>query len=179
MKRVKKNDPAAMSQVGEKCRREGDYEEAFKYLTKAAELGDVGGHFNLSIMYQLGQGVEKDAEKEIYHLEEAAIGGDPSARHNLGCTEAMNGRFERAVKHFIIAANLGCNESLQNAKGFYADGYASKEDYAAALRAYQAVVDATKSLDRKKAEAYFAQNGDASITNDLGGRLLKSCSARK
>jgi hypothetical protein len=91
-------------------------------------------------------------------LEEAAIGGDPSARHNLGCAEFIRDRYERAKRHWIIAANLGCNESLQNVKGFYADGYASKEDYAAALRAYQAAVDATKSLDRKKAEAYFAQN---------------------
>ena len=52
---------------------------------------------------------------------------DPEARHNLGCLAAMNGRYERARKHFIIAANLGYHDSLQNLMGLYADGHARKE----------------------------------------------------
>jgi len=35
-------------------------------------------------MYYEGQGVEKDKKKDVYHLEQAAIGGHPNARHNLG-----------------------------------------------------------------------------------------------
>jgi hypothetical protein len=41
-------------------------------------------------------------------------------------------------------------------KKLYSDGHASKEDYAGALRAYQAAVDATKSAEREKGEAHFA-----------------------
>ena len=37
----------------------------------------------------------------------------------------------------------------------YKNGHASKEDYAGTLRAYQAAVEATKSAERKKAEAYY------------------------
>jgi Flp pilus assembly protein TadD len=152
MKRVKKNDPVAMRFLGKKLYDEGDYESALKYWTKAAELGNAYAHFQLGCMYHLGHGVEKDKKKYVYHLEEAAIGGHPYARHNLGCFEAENGRFERAKKHFIIAANLGYNDSLKNVKILYADGLASKEDYADALRGYQAAVDAMKSLERDKAE---------------------------
>jgi tetratricopeptide (TPR) repeat protein len=151
MKRVKKNDSAAMSWMGKTRRDEGDYETALEYLTKAAELGDAGAHYQLFIMYYKGQGVEKDEKKEIYHLEEAAIGGHPVARHNLGIVEVDNDRFDRAKKHFIIAANLGDHDSLKELKNFYANGYASNEDYAGALRAYQAAVDATKSLEREEA----------------------------
>jgi len=61
-------------------------------------------HFYL---YSEGQGVEKDQKKELFHLEEAAIGGHPEARYNLACIEGINDRIDRAVKHFIIAANLG------------------------------------------------------------------------
>ena len=43
--------------------------------------------YNLSLMYRDGQGVEKDKKKELYHLEEAAIGGHPDVRHNLGCVD--------------------------------------------------------------------------------------------
>jgi TPR repeat protein len=152
MKRVKKNDPVAMRALGNKHGSEGDYETAFKYLTKAAELGDPSAHYNLSCMYYKGHGVEKDTKMEIYHLEHAAIGGHPEARHNLGIYEAKNGRFERARKHFIIAANLGYHDSLSNLMTLYKNGHANKEDYAGALRAYQAAVDATKSEDREKAE---------------------------
>ena len=155
MKRVKQNDPVALREEGRRCRRKGDYKGMVEYLTKAAELGDAGAHYNLSNLYYKGDCVEKDMEKHIYHSEEAAIGGHPFARNNLGILEANIGRFDRSKRHFIIAANLGYNESLKGLKQLYSDGYASKEDYASALRSYQAAVDATKSSQRKEAEAYF------------------------
>ncbi len=156
MKRVKKNCPVALAEMGKKHCQEGDHEEAFKYLTKAADLGDAYAHYNLSITYAAGQGVEMDTKKEVYHLEEAAIGGHPHARHNLGCEEMHNGKYESARKHFIIAANLGHDDSLKAIKELYADGRASKEDYADALRAYQAALEAAKSPEREAAEAYYS-----------------------
>ena len=104
-------------------------------------------------MYHLGEGVEKDERKKVYHLEEAAIGGHPKARHNLGYLEWKNGMLERAVKHWIIAAKLGYDDSLNALKSCYKDGLISKEDFAAALRGHQAAVDATKSPQREAAEA--------------------------
>jgi len=152
MKRVKVNDPLALNQVGARRLLDGDYEGAFEYLTKAVELGDVDAHYQLSVMYHEGNGVEKDEKKELHHLEEAAIAGHPVARHNLGCYEGMNGRMERAVKHLIIAANLGYDDSIKGLKEYYANGQVSKEDFAAALRAHKAAVDATKSLQREGGE---------------------------
>jgi TPR repeat protein len=144
--------------VGTQRDEEGDYEGAFEYYTKAVELGDAHAHFQLSCLYRKGQGVEKDEKKELHHLEEAAIAGHPDARYNLACYEGGNGRIERAVKHLIIAANLGCDDSLKGLKECYADGRCSKEDFAAALRAHQAAVDATKSPQREEAEAARERN---------------------
>ena len=153
MRRIKENNcPAAMSQMGKIHIEEGDYGTALEYFTKAAEMGDADAHCELSVMYHEGKGVEKDKEKKVYHSEEAAIGGHPKARHNLGYIEAMDGRYERAVKHLDIAANLGDHESLKLLRQLYADGHASKEDYATALRGYQAAVDATKSPEREEVE---------------------------
>eukprot|EP00984_Skeletonema_dohrnii_P013630 scaffold5653_cov95-Skeletonema_dohrnii-CCMP3373.AAC.5 len=156
MRRVAANDPVAVREIGMKHFNNGDYERAFEYLTKAAELGDASAHYNLSFMYQKGDGVEKDEKKRLYHLEEAAIGGHPDARYNLAMEEGRNERFDRAVKHFIIAANLGLDESIQALKGCYKYGDVSKEDFAAALRAHHAVVDATKSPQRDAASKVFA-----------------------
>jgi hypothetical protein len=153
MKRVEANDPVALREVGKRRYNDEDYKIAFEYLTKAAELGDVDAHHSLSVMYHLGEGVEKDEKKTLYHLEEAAIGGHDLARHNLGYLELKNGRLERAAKHWIIAANLGHDNALNALKSCYKDGIISKEDFAAALRGHQAAVDATKSPQREAAEA--------------------------
>jgi TPR repeat protein len=90
-------------------------------------------------------------------LEEAAIGGHPGARHNLGCYDERNGNIERAVKHFIIAAKLGYDNALEAVKDCFSDGFVSKEDDAAALRGHQAAVDATKSKQRDEGYEYIHQ----------------------
>ena len=155
MKRVEANDPVAMTQRGLFCTDEGDYKSTFEYWTKAAKLGDINAHYFLSNLYQLGQGVEKDKKKRDFHLEEAAIGGHPTARHNLGSYENdERGCRERAVKHFIISAKLGYDGSLENLKHLYKQGAVSREDFAEALRGHKAAVDATKSPQRKEAEEY-------------------------
>ena len=153
MKRVEANDLDALQQLGTIRFTEGDYRGAFEYLTKAATLGDAAAHYQLSCLYGLGEGVEKDEKKELYHLEQAAIGGHPTARYNLGATEWNNGRYERAVKHYIIAANLGHDESLEKLKEFYEVGLVSKDEFASTLRTHHAAVDATKSPQREAAEA--------------------------
>ena len=157
MKRVEANDPVAMNQLGSYYDQKGDNKKAFQYYTKAAGLGNMNAHYNLSVMYEYGDGVEKDKKKELFHLEEAAIGGHASARYNLGCEEAKNGRLDRAVKHFIIAANMGQDESLESLKRMYREGIVSKEKFATALRAHKAAVDATKSPQREVAAAFYSQ----------------------
>jgi len=57
--------------------------------------------------------VLKKTKKALYHIEQAAIGGHTAARGLLAVHELNNGRFERAAKHYIIAANLGCDEASE------------------------------------------------------------------
>ena len=158
MKRVEANDPKAMYRMGVKRGEEGDYKAAFEYLTRAAALGEMKSHFRLSIMYHEGKGVEKDLIRELYHTEQAAIGGHPPARRNLALFEETDGRVDRAVKHYIIAAKLGEDESLTRIKNLYQLGYVSKGDFAAALRGHQAAIDATKSPQREEAAKFYAEN---------------------
>ena len=152
MKRAEKNDLAAMTQMGHRRYDEGDYSSAFKYYTKAAALGYMDAHAKLADLYYEGEGVEKDEKMAVYHWEEAAIGGHPYARHYLGVFEMNNGRPERAVKHFIIAANLGDDHSMKELWECYEKGYVSKDDLSVTLRAHHTAVNATKSPQRKAAE---------------------------
>ena len=160
MERIKANDPAALREVGAKCDREGDYEGAFEYYTKAAELGDADAHTKLGMMYEVGEGVEEDEAKAVYHYEKAAIGGHPIARHNLGGMEwEIIGNVERAVKHYIIAANLGDEGSMKQLWKHYSLGNITKEDLDATLRTHHAAIDETKSEQRDAGEAFFRRMG--------------------
>ena len=114
-------------------------------------MGNAEAHFQLGYMYFRGVGVEKDDDKAVNYWEKAAIGGHPIARHNLGCHEEYNGNMERAVKHYIIAAKLGDEDSMKALWPNYKEGYISKEEYGATLRTHQAAIDATKSAQREKA----------------------------
>jgi TPR repeat protein len=86
-KRAEANDPVAMRRMGGKRFDEGDYDSAFEYYTKAAELGDMEAHGSLAQMNHMGRCGEKDEKKAVYHNEEAAIGGHPDARYNLASIE--------------------------------------------------------------------------------------------
>jgi hypothetical protein len=155
MKRIKANDPAAMREVGAMKRYdEGDYVTAFNYLSKAAELGDADAHCQLGYMHQKGEGVKKDGGKAVYHSEKAAIGGHPIARHNLACVENENGNTGRAVKHFIIAANLGYEKSMRALWEYYKDGNITKEDLDATLRTHHASINEMKSPQREAAQVW-------------------------
>jgi TPR repeat protein len=152
MKRVEKNDPVAMRHIGGLRYIEGDYSSAFEYLTKAAELGDAMAHTKLAALYFHGKGVDKDEKKAVYHYEEAVIGGHPNARYILAIIEMNNGRPERAVKHFIIAADLGNDRSMKELWECYGKGYISKDDLTVTLRTHQAAINETKSPQREAAE---------------------------
>ncbi len=152
-KGVESNWPAALRWLGNDYYSKGDFDNAFKYFTKAAGMKDAQSHYELSLMYYEGRVVGKNLKMEKYHLEEAAIGGHFDARYNLGCSEADAGNIGRAVNHHIIAASQGVVESVDTLKKGYRVGQVTKEDYASAIRAHQAAIDATKSPERTVAES--------------------------
>ncbi len=167
-KRIDAGDPVAMFGTGKICEKEEDYISAFALWSEAAYLGDAEAHYEIAFMYEYGIVVEEDEEKQLYHLEQAAIGGHYGARHKLGTLEKENGRYERAVKHYIIAAKMGLDDSLEMLKNIYREGLVSKENFASALRGHQAAVDATKSPQRKVAKANLQQAKAAGIFNSSG-----------
>lgn len=157
-KRREANDPYALRDHGARCLQKKDYKVAFQYLSKAADLGDVTAHYYLSIMYQLGH-VKEDEKKQLSHLEQAAIGGHPSARYNLGNHEWVNKRHERALRHYMIAARQGDDDTIKFLMEAFKRGNINKGGLAAALRAHQAAVDETKSPQRAEAEAAMKRFG--------------------
>ena len=157
-KRVDAGDPMAIHHLGNKLRTgrsglEKDVTRAVELLESAAELGLKDAHYSLGYMYGNGADVEKDISKAIGHYEAAAVMGDAFARHNLGALENEAGNHDLELQHFLIAAKLGNQRSLQNIKTMFMEGLATKADYADALRGYQSAVEEMRSPDREEALA--------------------------
>eukprot|EP00956_Cyclotella_meneghiniana_P038755 scaffold159631_cov20-Cyclotella_meneghiniana.AAC.1 len=90
-------------------------------------------------------------KKAVHHYQIAAMMGHVYARHNLACTEADNGNYQRGMKHFMISAKCGLKDSLNNVQEGFADGHVTKEEFEKTLRDYQAACDQTKSEQRDRA----------------------------
>jgi TPR repeat protein len=99
-------------------------------------------------MYRFGEGVSKDQAKRRHYHEQAAIAGDSSARLNLGCVDADNGNFHRAIKHWLIAASSGNMRAINDIKRAVILGHATRDHYAQALQGYKQYLDEVKSEQR-------------------------------
>ena len=60
----------------------------------------------------------------------------------------------RALKHFMIAVRDGSDPSLKAIKQMCMKGFATKDDYAKALKAYQSYLSEIMSDDRDAAAVY-------------------------
>ena len=128
-----------------------DYTKALELWHRAGELGYAASYCNIGYFYHTGKGVEIDKRKAVHYYELAAIGGDVSARYNLGNMEENAGNLDRAVKHYLIAVGCGHVKSLNMIQKLCKNGNVTKDDYTKALRARQAYLGEIKSPQRDKA----------------------------
>ena len=135
-----------------------DWAKANELWLKAGELGCADAYFNLGNSYDDGEGVEVDEKKAKHYWELAAMNGSVQARYNLGCIEEHAGKYQRAMKHFILASRAGLGEALDTVKLGYKHGIVTKDEYANTLRAYQKSKDEMKSEARDKVEDIITQN---------------------
>ncbi|KAL7531961.1 hypothetical protein ACHAXR_004333, partial [Thalassiosira sp. AJA248-18] len=114
-KRIEAGDATAMHTLG--CRYSDgdgvtqDYNKALELWHQAANLSCTKSHGNIGTAYYSGEGVEKDIKKARSHWDRAAMGGDVLARHILGVFEGKAGNMNRAMKHFMISAAYGYDDS--------------------------------------------------------------------
>jgi len=130
-----------------------DYQQSNELLLKAGELGCHEAYHNLGINYDLGNGVEVDKKKAKHYYELAAMGGCVGARNDLGIMELKAGNYDRAYKHFILAANAGDEDSLDIVKQGLKERLVTKVEFASALRAYHERQKEANSDARDKAAA--------------------------
>ena len=160
--RVAKKDPVAISYLGEKYFHgrlglKKDLQMAVELHNEAAELGSIEALHNLGLAYYNGEGVQQDTAKAIHFYEKAAMQGHVESRYNLGYFEGDKGKYDRAVKHFLISSKMGQEKSVEAIRIVFMAGHATKEQYAEALKGYQDALEEMKSHDRDEAKRLMAR----------------------
>ena len=140
--RVKKRVPVAIHALGLKyffgdLGLQKDMRRAVKLWEEAAELGSIEALFDLGAAHARGEGVDVDMAKAVELYEKAAMHGHVDSRFNLGNHERRKGNHDRAARHWLISAKMGCEDSLKSIKKLFMAGDARKELYAEALKGYQ------------------------------------------
>ncbi|EJK44991.1 hypothetical protein THAOC_36425, partial [Thalassiosira oceanica] len=156
-KRVDKGDAEAMKHLGDKHfnARLGltkDVPRAIELWTEAAVLGSLHARQYLGNTYYYGEGVQEDKPRGIRHWQEAALEGNVDSRYSLGVAEFNEGNYGLAVRHWMISAKFGDEDSLNAIKQMFMNGHATKAIYAEALRGYGDAVEEMKSHQREEAK---------------------------
>eukprot|EP00984_Skeletonema_dohrnii_P013180 scaffold5449_cov88-Skeletonema_dohrnii-CCMP3373.AAC.5 len=156
LKRVEANDPLAMFNLGNMSLHgmmsvPKDAKKAFGLFLRSGDLGYAPAYLNLANCYQHGYGVKIDSKKAINYRELACIGGDIIARKKLGGDAWNIGKKQDAVKHFMIGARMGHDDSLSALKVVFSEGFLSKSDFEMTLRAHKEASDEMKSEQRTAA----------------------------
>jgi len=157
--RVRAGIPSAMYCLGEqyfagKMGLRKNMERGIELWTQAAELGNVEARFNLGLAFLCGDGVGQDFKTAFEHWTLAAMSGHPEARHQLGVFQLREKRRpDLALKHFMISAKMGFEESLNTVKTLFMTRLATRDAYAEALAGYQIAHEEMKSPDREEAIA--------------------------
>ena len=157
---VLKGDPTAAFEVGVRF-AEGkgvapNYDEAAKWLDRAAQAGVVPAIFRLGTFYEKGLSVMKDIDIARRYYMQAAERGNAKAMHNLAVLDADGGGkgadYKSAAQWFRKAADRGIADSEYNLGILYARGIGVDQNLAESfkwfsLAAAQGDADAGRKRD--------------------------------
>lgn len=119
------SDAEANFNYGARAYDKGNYENALKYLEKAASSGHELAQYYLGYMYEKGKGVEQNNEKALSWYVQSANNGDADAQFACGAMyyygEGTESNYEKSYQYFEMAALQG-HESAQYNLGIMLEG---------------------------------------------------------
>jgi TPR repeat protein len=129
----------AQFEVG--CKFSHDYQQAFKWIGKAAEQNHHDAQYELGKMYFNGSGVARNYKQAVFWYQKAAEQGNVSAQYILGKMykygKGVPKDSAKAVEWLLKAAEQG-NVSAQILIGtIYEDGEGIPKDFSKAVKWYR------------------------------------------
>lgn len=138
------------------------YDEAAALLTRAAEAGEMKSQHFLALMYENGNGVERDLERAAYWYEKTAEQGDREAQLTYAMLCALGKGVEadlaRACHWAVRSLHQGNSKALQTLQLIRPK---AADAAAAALEAFQAAHAAGNEAEAIAQLERAAECGDA------------------
>ncbi|MBO4887484.1 MAG: SEL1-like repeat protein [Firmicutes bacterium] len=139
--RERKAEAEKLVKKGNNSYSKEDYEKAFEYYLKAAELGDRIGQKYVGYMYREGIGTEKDNDKAFNWTLKSAEQGESVAQTRLALMYE-DGRgtpqeFNKAFEWFVKAAKNGNEIGMFRVGWAYWEGKVVEKNDAEALRWFE------------------------------------------
>lgn len=168
------------------------FEEALQWYQRAAELGNASAMRNVGLLYETGQGTQKDLAKAAEWYRKAADKQQPNAMYDLAFLYETGRGVERdyaaAAEWYKKSAETKNTQAMNRLGYFYENGWGVPQDYAEALKWYQQAArldDATaitnigvlydkgRGVKQDPVEAMkwylrAAEMGNAAAMNDVG-----------
>lgn len=155
-KRIEKEDTVAMLNLAKRFMRgsEGfrkDGAKASELFNRAADLGSaeaIGMLGRLLVDERITSTPNKTKGREYFEK------GHILSRATLASTLLDEGNIDLAIKHWQLAAEAGCDNSMKDLWDCFSKGRLSKPDLEKALRAHKAACDEMNSEERERFAAY-------------------------
>lgn len=136
---------------------EMDMGKAFINFLRAAELGHPKSQLRVAYCYDVGQGIEKDAEKAVEWYTKAAV-VEPKAQFSLALCYAkglgVDRSDEKAVFWFRKSADSGYERALYNLGYCHEMGTGVSKNVDQALEFYKEAAKRGSTMARKRLELF-------------------------
>lgn len=135
------SDESDQFDEGLKAYNQGDYQSAYRIINPMASKGEAPALNLLGMMYELGLGVSKNAEKSVTYYRQAAEKGYSYAQYNLAVSYdsgvGIPINYREAVKWYTRAAEQGASFAQYNLGVMYEQGRGTTRDYKKAAYWYE------------------------------------------
>lgn len=133
-------DAEAQFRVGQHFYIKKSYQDAFHWLSKAAEQGSADAEYYIAMMYESGEGLEKSPEKAVMWYLKSAEHGHCISQNIIGF-KYLEGidvpkDYDLAMKWISLSSQQGYSRALQNMGEIYSFGYGADVDYEKAFDCY-------------------------------------------
>lgn len=170
MKSAQNNNPHALYALAVHFDGESDFDEAFKFYTKAAQAGDsfsqyiLGGiysHDELKSIQEYRNIINLDYERAVFWYEKAALQGERLALIRSADIyfegKGIPRDYSAAAKWYQEAANEGFPSAQNRLGNMYLRGQGVSQDYSKAIEWHKKAADQGKSNDSMQTlgDCYF------------------------
>ena len=144
--------------AGLKAYDAGDFKTAMKEWLPLAQAGDAEAQFRVGRLYDVGEGVPRNAEKAISWYQKSAEQKNLNAAFNLGSIfyegTLVKKNYAKAYKYWRLAAETGDPVSQSNLGLLLVSGKGIKRDFAEAYKWFF-LASGAGNLKAKEAVDYF------------------------